>query len=472
MDKCEEFLKAVEAERNGEISKDELFAIAKRIASEVHPRFSAEDIEKCAKMMIEFESEMEDNTILIGSADVPAYGESPETSPRNEPIPYINRFYEAFNAAQSGKLDNDELLSIVKKIALESNPGISDKDAAELARISINNANNISMVDTMSEFDLPDGSYTLPGGGVFQIGPPKEKKMEISPETQAKLDNLFARVDELIPPVETVRLKPSRSKTTVFDSKLGGVPYFPKSMEYPTVREGEYAGKPLYFLAQLNFAVLPKLPGFPSEGILQFFAGCDGDDVYGIDFDDGFNQNTFRVIYHESIITDESKLYSKEDMPDFGDEDDPYPFKGEFLLTAEKTDPMGICETDFRFDKVVATAYNELFGGEIIGMWDKNGKGLNQVDVQLYDAVFSRSSFNTRMGGYPFFTQEDPRGYDEEYAKCTVMLFQSDSENGGESGNWDDEICWGDAGVANFFISPEDLEKCDFSHVLYNWDCG
>ena len=295
--------------------------------------------------------------------------------------------------------------------------------------------------------------------------------MEISPETQAKLDKLLARVDELIEPVDTVRLKPSRGKTTVFDSKLGGVPYFPKTMEYPTVREGELAGKPLCFLAQLNFEKLPQIPGFPTEGILQFFAGCMDDSVYGMDFDNGFNQSGFRVIYHENIINDESALYSKEDMPDLGEGDDYYPFKGEFLLTAEKAEPMGICETDFRFDKAVAAAYNEIFGGEIVGMWDKGGRGLRQVDEPLYDAVFSRYSSKTRMGGYPFFTQEDPRRYNEEYAQCTVMLFQSDSENGGEDGNWDDEVCWGDCGVANFFISPEDLAKRDFSHVLYNWDC-
>lgn len=469
MEKREEFLKAVETERNGEISQDELFAVTKRIALEIHPKLSAEDVEKCARMMLEME--MSDDIIMIGGADGPAYGESPEPSSRREDN-YINRFYNAFNAAQRGELDSDELLSAVKKIALEVNPGIGDKSAEVLAGISIGNANNINTADLRDETCLPDGTYKLPGGGVLRIGAAGEDKMEISPETQAKLDKLLARVDELIEPVETVRLKPSRGKTTVFDSKLGGVPYFPKSMKYPTGREGEFKGLPLRFLAQLNFGSMPKLPGFPSGGILQFFAGCSGDDVYGMDFDDGFNQNSFRVIYHENLITDTAMLFSEKDMPDLGMDDDPYPFKGEFLLTAEKAEPMAIVETDFRFDKAVAAAYNELFGGEIIGMWDKDGKGLRQVDEPLYDAVFSRYSSKTRMGGYPFFTQEDPRGYNEEYGKCTILLFQSDSENGGEKDNWDDMICWGDLGVANFFISPEDLAKRDFSRVLYNWDCG
>ncbi|MDN5490601.1 MAG: DUF1963 domain-containing protein, partial [Acinetobacter sp.] len=33
------------------------------------------------------------------------------------------------------------------------------------------------------------------------------------------------------------------------------------------------------------------------------------------------------------------------------------------------------------------------------------------------------------------------------------------------------EIMWGDSGVGNFFIHPDDLEKRDFSKVVYNWDC-
>ena len=56
--------------------------------------------------------------------------------------------------------------------------------------------------------------------------------MDILPETQEKLGKVLGKVDEMIPPVETVRLKLSRGTTTVFDSKMGGVPYFPKTMEF------------------------------------------------------------------------------------------------------------------------------------------------------------------------------------------------------------------------------------------------
>lgn len=381
-------------------------------------------------------------------------------------------FLKAVEAERNGEISRDELLSVVKNILMKCDPKLAEYEADQLAKLAIDPSNHKILIGSEDDMYPPDGGRTLTGGERVQTEQLKEDKMDISSEIQAKLDKLLARVDELIPPVETVRLEPTRRTTTVFDSKLGGVPYLPKSMEYPTVREGELAGRPLFLLAQLNFEKLPQIPGFPTEGILQFFAGCVDDDVYGMDFDDGFNQNGFRVIFHEKIITDESALYSKEDMPDFSGGDDYFPFKGEFLLTAERVEPMGITVGDFRCDKVVAAAYNELFGGDVDGMWGR-GKGIYDVDRELLDAVCeARDSAKTRMGGFPFFTQEDPRGYNDEYGKCTVMLFQSDSENGGEKGNWDDEICWGDAGVANFFISPEDLAKRDFSHVLYNWDCS
>ncbi len=196
---------------------------------------------------------------------------------------------------------------------------------------------------------------------------------DFSPE---KMEKLLARVDELIKPVDTVRLKPSRGRTTVFDSKMGGVPYFPKSMEYPVVREGNHKGRPLFFLAQLNFGTLPKILGFPTEGILQFFTGCEGDGeydagVYGMNgYDDEFNQNEFRVIYHENVITDMSELYSEKDIPEFSNDEGYFPFSGEFLLTAEKAEPMSLPVEDFRFKKVLFAACKEIFGIDLERMAD------------------------------------------------------------------------------------------------------
>lgn len=316
-------------------------------------------------------------------------------------------------------------------------------------------------------YDCPD-EIPYRYGGYFD----KSKLPQFSSQTMSSMGKLLTAVNAIIPPCPCVRFKPLRGECTVFDSKLGGVPYFPKSMEYPTAREGEFAGKPLRLLAQLNFSTLPHIEGFPEKGILQFFAGCADDDGVGMDYKDGFNQNTFRIIYHADILTDESLLITAADMPEFDEEQFySFPFKGEFQLKASAVEHSAVSSADYRFESAVVKCYNQLFGAEISSLYGserRNVLGLNNVDEQLYNAVYSAfdGGVGAKIGGTPYFTQDDPRGYAEEYAKCDILLFQLDSE-----GNGEDEIMWGDCGVGNFFISAEDLRNLDFSRVLYNWDC-
>jgi uncharacterized protein YwqG len=63
-----------------------------------------------------------------------------------------------------------------------------------------------------------------------------------------------------------------------------------------------------------------------------------------------------------------------------------------------------------------------------------------------------------RIGGYCAFTQEDPR----DPADPKLSLLQLDS---------DEHICWGDSGIAHWFIREADLRARDFSSVEYYWDC-
>ncbi len=307
--------------------------------------------------------------------------------------------------------------------------------------------------------------YELPSGGAFQWGADADSGdiPKYSPNTLRKLAQLLCEINAQLPPEPCIKLTPVREETTVFDSKLGGVPYLPKSMEYPMVRYGSMAGNPLRFLAQLNFSTLPGLPGFPETGILQFYAGCDGDEVVGVDFDNYFNQNRFRVIYHESVISDTSKLISAADLPQF-DPEDYFLFNGEFLLKPSQPTLCPATAEDFRFEPAVVECYNRLFGGSINALWGRDG--LVSLDEPLCDAIFdSCCQSGARIGGYPYFTQSDPR-IAKEYSGCDTMLFQLDSEGSGE-----DEIIWGDCGVGAFFISSEDLKRRDFSRVLYSWDC-
>ena len=264
----------------------------------------------------------------------------------------------------------------------------------------------------------------MQNGGKKMNSIPKE--LEVYRETITKTMEPFVKVTL------------SEETVDITSSKVGGHPYFLKNVQYPVNKDG----KPLHLLAQINFAEVMKFSeDFPESGILQFF--IDGyDDVIGMDFEDPTKQGGFRVVYHEQIEEDESKR-----MQDFsflmGDEDELYlPFlpHEEYKMHFEKGEaPVSI--SDFRieqenieFDEALWEAYEETY-----------------------------PSHGHKIGGYPHFTQNDPRE-DESLQDKLLLLFQLDSDG-------DHDIMWGDMGVGNFFISKEDLRDRNFTNILYNWDC-
>lgn len=279
------------------------------------------------------------------------------------------------------------------------------------------------------------------------------------------IDEIIARIDNELPPKPMLRLNPKRTENlSVFENKLGGVPYLPKDFPYPVGKSGQYEGKPLRLLAQLNFEKLPHIPNFPEKGILQFF-GCDsGEDmVFGMDYDDLAVQNGFRVIYHENILTDESLLISANDLPEFSEEYGAFPFDGEFLLEAEEPSECAATIHDaFFWDKLMRYC-SEKAGCELkyIGAVEDAGFGILEF---LWE---ERSNECSCIGGYPFFTQDDPR-FADAYKRFDTLLLQINSFYDRETC---DEIMWGDMGVGSFFIPLEKLKNGDFSEVMFTWDC-
>lgn len=274
------------------------------------------------------------------------------------------------------------------------------------------------------------------------------------------IEKVLDKVNEVLPPQPCVRFTVEKCKTGLFDCKIGGTPYFPKDMEYPKGKQNIFADKPLVLLAQLNFEKLPQIADFPTKGILQFYIAPD--DLYGMSADFGpqmADQNNFRVIYHENIILDESKLMSSEDMPVYTEDEGFYmPFTGEYKLIARSTDPMFATLDDYRFNDTFIDCYNEVNDKKINSVWDVlDGVKLAERNG-TYDAF---------IGGYPVFTQYDPRGGDN-FTDCNVVLFELDSVY---RPNDDIDIMWGDMGTGTFLIPAEKLKALDFSRVLYNYDC-
>ncbi len=267
----------------------------------------------------------------------------------------------------------------------------------------------------------------------------------------------------------SIRIDPEK-KPKITDSKFGGVPYWDMGMDYPKANDG----KLLMLLAQINLDELNKEgnnPGdkLPGSGMLQFFIAQD--DVYGMDFDGATDsegrlvQGNFRVVYHKTVNYAASREEIKSlGMPDCASEEsEESPIWGEYGLAMEKKETY-IGMDDYRFEEYFRRA------AEAVG-WEESERSegyYNCFSEEGRDALFDELEPSGHwMLGYPYFTQYDPREQNDGAKQYPVQLFQMDSDYG-ENGDF---IMWGDAGVANFFISEEGLANEDFRDVLYSWDC-
>ena len=284
-------------------------------------------------------------------------------------------------------------------------------------------------------------------------------------ELEIKIDDEFAKkvYDEIWAEYEKTAQTKTFAKITltenelkITDSKVMGLPYIPKGAQIPQTANGDK----MMMIAQINCDDLQGLADFPEKGILQFFVLNDEDGLLGLDFDNQTVQDSFRVIYHEKIeeFYDENELKSIYNPYHFEESyitNDNESYKMNFELTSEKE----------RFEDMFYHIFRKIC----------KEKGLKQTQEDwLYRKLLNfmqySENYYSQCDGFAFFTQEDPREYNEEYKKFDTVLFQLNSEFDENTRNW--KVCIGDAGVINFFINREKLKKKDFSEILYNWDCS
>ncbi|MDE7138572.1 MAG: DUF1963 domain-containing protein [Ruminococcus sp.] len=214
------------------------------------------------------------------------------------------------------------------------------------------------------------------------------------------------------------------TKPSVFESKVGGLGYIPHDSNFPTDSEG----RQLRLLAQIDCAEI-QLDGFMEKGLLQFWLA--GTDLYGCDFEHPTSQDGFRIIYYPEVDTTVTEDEIRNKMTNIEDEYD------EFLFPVD-------CECGMSFEKSEDRYIDyDAIEDDYDERWNEN--------------------FYSKIGGYPTFTQYEPRS-EEQQKKYDFLLLQLESE-------WE-KILWGDIGIGNFFISSEKLKNRDFSDVFYNWDCG
>ena len=276
--------------------------------------------------------------------------------------------------------------------------------------------------------------------------------------TQAQIEQLVADLNAMTCR-EVIRIALSLADNLALtDSKLGGIPYIPQGGALPTSVDG----KPLFMLAQINCEQLPENTLYPKKGLLQFWIAATEAPLYGLDYEAPCSNDFKQVIYYPDFgealpIDDFINDYT------FDNENLPFNSKRQFALHFKKdTESISLEEraaTQLFFEK-----WNEAFSTHITTIDEFFDEVPDDICEEI-NAYLLKEPTGHKIGGYPYFIEYDPR---EENDPHTFLLLQIDIDNvEGE------EICWGNlGGVANFFISPEDLAACQFDNILYNWDCS
>lgn len=285
--------------------------------------------------------------------------------------------------------------------------------------------------------------------GFFDIFKPKPNN-DIKDNINKAKDDVFINkvLDEIEKETtcEIVSFKHSIvDSVTSEDSYCGGKPtYLPKDFK---VRED------LYFLAQINCKQLSSLQNFPHSGILQFWINMNEFGEFGKycfyypNTSNGMNQQTIDEFCDKHDVDNKDEVLPIEDN------------KIVKLIPSESTDHISASAENF--DDVFIKKYNELAESE--GITKIQEKYIpNDIMNKIWKTPFGKHTSSSQCGGFPYFTQSDPRGSSKSNKYPDVLLFQLDSGDG---------VMWGDSGIGNFFIKEDNLKSKNFDKVLFNWDC-
>ena len=247
------------------------------------------------------------------------------------------------------------------------------------------------------------------------------------------------------------------------ESKFGGFPFVPLGGAIPTNAEGSQ----LALLAQINCAQLPENNMYPSDGWLQIW--CLEDEMYGFCSDTIQPETNQKVLYIPAGTQGEPlerveamyQPYTNEECPLWFVDDQGAIWGMRLSFTHGQ---QGITYSDGRFRDLFLDRWNKRYPEQAVENFYDLPDEIFENMIDSHDGPDCAH----QLGGYPYFTQYDTRyEFDSaELAKYTEVLFQIDSQF---DTKWD--LCWGDAGVRNLFISRENLEALDFSDLLYNFDC-
>lgn len=300
-----------------------------------------------------------------------------------------------------------------------------------------------------------------------------------SEETLAQARRVIDALNERGARKQAIRLKVSSPDAPLPQtaSKFGGRPYLPAGESAPTNEKGE----PLGMIAQINCADLPENDIYPATGMLQFWINPNDEEcMWGYDYENPLSQKNHRVVYYETLDEPNPDApfpnvdWDEGGWPIGGFDCESGPLEIEYGMTFEVRE-QGVTASGYDYYDVFGAKWDETYPDELLPEAHENPYKNQPRREALYELTepFESEEEYSHVGGYPFFVQNDPRDEFEELRGHTVNLLTIVSESENEENEDEEiEIMWGDAGAANWLITPEALAARDFSQVVFEWACG
>ena len=293
-----------------------------------------------------------------------------------------------------------------------------------------------------------------------------------SEETLAQARRVIDALNERGARKQAIRLKVSSPDAPLPQtaSKFGGRPYLPAGESAPTNEKGE----PLGMIAQINCADLPENDIYPATGMLQFWIDPNDEKcLWGYDYKNPLSQKNHRVVYYETLDEPNPDApfptvnWDKYDWPLGPEGEDVSEATTEYALAFE-TWEQSFLDGGLEIYDQFADAWDEMYPDQKL---PENPNARDNASYNLLEPFESEERDYSYIGGYPSFAQGDPRDEFEELRDHTVNLLTIESE-WGEDAEEGVYVMWGDAGAANWLITPEALAARDFSQVVFEWACG
>lgn len=234
-------------------------------------------------------------------------------------------------------------------------------------------------------------------------------------------------------------------------------------------------------IAQINCADLPENDIYPATGLLQFWINPNDEEcLWGFDYENPLSQKNHRIVYYETLGEPNPDApfpnvdWDEGGWPIGGFDCESGPLEIEYGMTFEVRE-QGVTASGYDYYDVFGAKWDETYPDELLPEAHENPYKNQPRRDALYELTepFESEEEYSHVGGYPFFVQNDPRDEFKELRGHTVNLLTIVSESENEENEDEEiEIMWGDAGAANWLITPEALAARDFSQVVFEWACG